>query len=420
MLKAIKIRLYPTTQQEEYINSLLGSYRFVFNQCLNLKKTKYIEENVSIGLKDLGKFFHQELTKNPEYIWLQEHNTKVLKQSVIDLLDSYKRFFVNGNGFPRFKTKHNNNQSCRFPIETISKKNDYLTNKISLANIKNVKFSCSDKYVNQLNTYKENIKSGTLSKTKSGKYFFSLLLDIPEIKVLTKTDKVVGIDLGIKDFIVTSDNVKFKNIKIKRNNEEKLKRLNRRLSKKQKGSKNREKVRLRLAKFHERINNKKENYLHHTTNQLLNENQVIVIENLNIKGMLKNHNLAKSIQEVSLSRFKTMLKYKAKWYGRDIIEIDRFYPSSKLCSCCGNKNTELKLSDRGWKCKKCNTYHDRDLNAAINIRNEGIRLLKNNIPIRYGKLKLEDYPLMDDKDENPLKSNGRLIQEKGTEKHSFS
>ena len=140
MLKAIKIRLYPNNEQEIYINKLLGSYRFVYNQCLDKKIKSYTENKVNLGLKDLGNFFHQDLTKNPEYNWLNEHNTKVLKQSVINLLDSYKRFFVNGTGFPKFKSKRDNNQSCRFPLEAISKRNDYLTNRLSLSNIKNIKF----------------------------------------------------------------------------------------------------------------------------------------------------------------------------------------------------------------------------------------------------------------------------------------
>lgn len=172
MLQGIKIRLYPNNTQEEYINKLLGSYRFVYNSCLDLKKNKYINDKTNIGLKELGKYFHQNLTKNNDCIWLQEHNTKVLKQSVIDLLDSYKRFFVNGNGFPQFKSKHDNNQSCRFPLESISKRNNYLSNRITLTNnIKDIKFKCSKLYHRLLNDNKHNIKSGTLSKNKSDEYY---------------------------------------------------------------------------------------------------------------------------------------------------------------------------------------------------------------------------------------------------------
>jgi putative transposase len=390
MLQGIKIRLYPDQSQEIYINKLLGSYRFVYNSCLNLKKSKYIEDKSNIGLKELGNYFHQELTKNTEYSWLNEHNTKVLKQSVIDLLDSYKRFFVNGTGFPQFKSKHDN-QSCRFPLEAISKKNNYLSNIITLTNnIKDIKFKTSKLYHQLLNDNKHNIKSGTLSKTKSGEYYFSILIDLPITKELPKSDKIIGIDLGIKDFIVTSDNTKYENIKLIRNNEKKLKRLQRNLSRKVKGSKNRNKAKLKLAKLHNKIHNIKENHLHHTVNELLNENQVIVIEDLNVKGMLKNHNLSKSIQELSLNRFKNILTYKSKWYGRDLVEIDRYYPSSKLCSCCGYKNTELTLNDRTWKCPECGLVHDRDYNAATNIKKEGNRILNNRVPTRSGELTLMD------------------------------
>lgn len=378
-MKAIKVRLYPNKEQEIYINKLLGSYRFVYNQCLALKKNTYVESKTNIGLKELGNYFHQDLTKNTEYEWLNEHNTKVLKQSVINLLDSYKRFFVNGNGFPKFKSKHDNQQSCRFPVEAISRKNNYLTNRLSLTTqLKDIKFKCSNKYHNQLNEFKSNIKSATLTKTKSNNYFLSILVDISETKVLPKTDNIIGIDLGIKDFVITSEGETFENIKIKRNNQNKLNKLHKQLSKKQKGSKNRNKTRIKLAKYYEKLNNQKENYLHYVTNSLLNENQVIVMENLNVSGMMKNHKLAKSIQELSLYKFKQILVYKAEWYNRDIIEIDRYYPSSKLCNVCNYKNNDLSLSDRQWVCPHCGTNHNRDHNAALNIKHEGIKILSTH------------------------------------------
>jgi putative transposase len=376
MLKGIKIRLYPNKKKEIYINKLIGSYRFVYNQCLNLKIKEYTINKKSTGLKELGNYFHQDLIKQPEYEFLKEHNTKVLKQSIITLLDSYKRFFVNGNGFPKFKSKHSNNQSVRFPADAISSKNDYLTNRLTLTKeLKNIKFKCSKKYKNILS--ESIIKSATLSKTKSNKYYLSFLLEINEIKDIKKPlNEFIGLDLGIKDFIVDSNGNRIKNIKSIRNNEKKLKKLNQRLSKKQKGSKNKEKQRIKLSKYHEKLNNIKENYLHLVSNQIINENQVIIIEDLNVSGMMKNKNLSKSIQELSLNRFKNLIDYKSKWYGRDFVLIDRFFPSSKLCSCCGFKNDELKLSQREWTCSSCNSLLDRDLNAAINIRNEGIKLYK--------------------------------------------
>lgn len=382
MLRAIKIRLYPNKTQEEYIGKLLGSYRFVYNQCLALKKEKYLEDKSNLGLKQLGNYFHQELTKDENYSWLREHNTKVLKQSIMNLMEAYKRFFVNGNGFPKFKSKHDNQHSCRFPIEAISRRNDYSTFRLTLtSDLKNVKFKCSNKYANYLTKHKENIKSATLTKTKSGKYYLSILVDGDLMKNLSKpTNDIIGIDLGIKTFIVDSNGNEYGNIKIKRNNQKKLAKLQREVSRKEKGSKNRDKQRVKLAKFYEKLNNQKENYLHHITNQLLDENQVITMEDLNVSGMLKNHHLAKSIQELSLYNFKSKLIYKADWYNRHIVEIDRYYPSSKLCSVCGYKNVNLTLGNRDWVCPKCGQKHDRDHNAAINIESEGKRIIGHRLP----------------------------------------
>ena len=386
MLKAIKIRLYPNQEQINYINNLLGSYRFIYNQCLNLKIKEYTENNKSIGLKELGNYFHQDLTKNEEYSWLKEHNTKVLKQSIINLLDSYKRFFVNGTGFPKYKSRKENKLSCRFPIDAISRKNNYLTNHLTLSGIKNIKFKTSDNYHNYLDKNKQGIRSATLTKTKANQYFLSILIDGDLTKQLTKPkNDFIGIDLGIKDFIVCSNGDKFENIKVKRNNQQKLKRLNQLLSRKINGSKNKDKARIKLSKFNNKLNNIKENYLHHVVNQLLNENQVIIMEDLNVSGMLKNHKLARSIQELSLYRFKTILEYKANWYGRDIIQINQWFPSTKLCNNCGFKNDNLKLQDRTWICPSCKAKHDRDLNASKNILKEGLRLLNNKIPIRNGE-----------------------------------
>lgn len=403
MLKAIRLRLYPNNEQVVYINKLFGSYRFVYNQCLALKKNTYIDTKVNIGLKELGNYFHQVLTKNADYGWLGEHNTKVLKQSILNLVDAYKRFFVmNGVGFPKFKSKHDNHQSARFPIEAISRKNDYMSNRLSLTKqLKGIKFKTSDKYHRLLDEYKDGIRSATLSKTKSGKYFLSILIDAPETKQLPVTDNIIGIDLGIKDFVITSEGEVFDNIKIKRNNKKKLAKLHRELSRKVKGSSNREKARVKLARLYEKLNNTKDNYLHYVTNTLLNDNQVIVMENLNVSGMIKNHKLARSVQELSLYKFKTLLKYKAGWYGRDIVEIDRWFPSSKLCSTCGYKKTDLTLADRVWLCPECNSRHHRDINAAVNILNEGLRLLnKKTVPTRCGEL-------------TPLESSSYTLDELG-------
>lgn len=414
MIKGLKLRIYPNKEQEAYIASLLGSYRFVFNKCLDLKIKSYTNEKKNIGLKELGNYFHQDLSKDNNFNWLSVHNTKVLKQSIIDLLDSYKRFFVNGNGFPSFKRKNQNSQSCRFPKEAMSSKNNYLSGKLTLTKqLKDIKFKCSDNYKNLLNDYQDQIKSATLSKTKSNTYYLSILIDVPIESRKEPNNKFIGLDIGIKDFIVTSSGEVFKNIKVKRNNEKKLIKLNRNLSKKVNGSKNRGKARVKLAKFHERLNNIKNNYLHHISNSIVNENQVIIMEDLNVRGMLKNHKLSKSIQELSINSLKSMIEYKSRWYNRDFVLIDRYFPSSKRCSACKSDNKSLSLKDRDWTCKSCNTHHDRDFNASINIMNEGKRLYEQFVGSRTPEITLVDYPLMDDKESlrTPLKSNGRLKQE---------
>lgn len=409
MLRAIKIRLYPNETQKSYINNLLGSYRKVYNLSLGYKIDMYKLSGETVNMKSIGNEFHNNWTKSEEYHYLSEHNTKVMKQAIINMLDAYKHFFINKSGFPKFKSKHDNNQSCRFPSEAISKRNNYEIGKLTLIKqLKDIKFKCSDKYNSYLNKHKENIKSATLTRTKSGKYFLSILVDgdLMKSKSQSKND-FIGIDLGIKTFIVDSKGNEYENVKIKRNNQKKLAKLHRELSRKQKGGSNRNKAKIKLAKLYEKLNNKKENYLHHITNQLLDENQVIVIEDLNVKGMMKNHQLARSVQELSLYRFKEMLKYKAEWRGNHIVEIDRFFPSSKLCSCCGHKNTELKLSYRKWICSECGTKHDRDKNAAMNILSEGKRLYKEIIPTRCGELK-------------PLETSDYTVDELGNrDLHSF-
>ena len=425
MLKAIKIRLYPNKEQEIYIGKLLGCYRFVYNKCLEQKQTAYTTDKKNLGLKELGKYFHNSLTKSEEYSFLKEHNTKVLKQSIMNMMEAYKRFFVSNNGFPKFKSKKDNKHTCRFPLEAISKRNDYNSGRLSLtSDLKNIKFKCSDKYKHLLTEYKKGIRSATLTKTNTNKYFLSILIECTDTKILPSSDKVVGIDLGIKDFIITSDGVKYNNLKSIRSNQKTLKRLHKRLSKKQKGSKNKTKARIKLAKKHERLTNQKEAYLHKIINELLYDNQVVVMEDLNVKGMMKNHKLARSIQELSLGDFKTKLLYKAEWAYREIVEVDRFFPSSKLCSDCGYKNNLLTLKDREWACPDCGVVHDRDVNAATNIKYEGIRILntpmeskknslvvKNKIGCRTAEFKPVEIRSVDDRCESNLKSTVLMKQE---------
>ena len=378
MLRAVKIRLYPNKTQTEQFNKLLGCYRFVYNQCLALKIKSYEETKTSENLSTLGKFVHHKLLKDDNFIWLREQNTKVLKQAVNDMLSAYKNFFERHTGYPKFKSKHDNKQSCRFEIGAISKRNDYTTYHLSLANIRNVKFRCNKKTAEYLQKYKQNIKQATLSKLPCGEYYLSILVDGSLThKGLRDTDKTVGIDLGIKDFVITSDGEVFENLHFKKSENNKIKILQRQLSRKEKGSNNRNKARIKLAKEYKKINDRKLYYLHQVTNTLINENQVICMEDLNVKGMLRNHKLAESIQEMNFGEFRRMLEYKAKWYGRTVVYVDKFYPSSKTCNHCGYIKKDLKLSDRQWVCPVCGKIIERDYNAALNILDEGLRILSS-------------------------------------------
>ena len=373
MLRSMKIRLYPNDTQTTQINKLLGCYRVVYNQCLNRKIKSYEENKVSENRTTLSHFIHNELLKDDHYIWLREQNTKVLKQAVIDMLNAYKNFFERHTGYPKFKSKKDNKQSCRFELGAISKKNIYTDYKLSLANIKNVKFKCSKKYAEYLQKHKANIRQATLTKLPCGEYYLSILVDGDLIHKVKESHHTIGIDLGIKDFVVTSEGEIFENLHFKKNASKKLIRLQKQLSRKQNGSNNRNKARIKLAKAYKRITDKKQYYLHQISNYLIDENQVICMEDLNVSGMLRNHKLAGSIQEMSFYEFKRMLEYKANWYGRKLVFVDRFYPSSKTCNHCGYVNKKLKLSDRQWVCSDCGEIIERDYNAALNIRDEGIR-----------------------------------------------
>lgn len=377
-IQAIKVRIYPSKEQENYISRLLGSDRFIHNKIVDFKRQGFIATGKTPSWGLCQRYF-TKLRASDEFSWLREVNTKVVKQAIIDVERAYSNYFSRIKqgekdvAEPKFKSKRDK-ESCRFPIEAFS---GIKGNRLTLTkDLKSIHFKCSRFDEIYLNRNQDKIKSATLEKTKSGRYFLAILIEKPiRTRAIPKTDKIIGIDIGIKEFVVTSENERFANLKTIRANEKKLKKLQRQLSKKQKGSKNKEKARLKLARFNEKIKNRKEEYLHQISNKLINENQVIVFETLNIQGMMKNHNLAKSIGELSASRFKLICKYKADWRGKDFVEIGQFFPSSKLCECCGFKNDALTLSDRVWVCPSCGVEHDRDLNAACNIRNEGIRLL---------------------------------------------
>lgn len=313
--------------------------------------------------------------KDDEFEWLREQNTKVLKEAVRDMLSAYKNFFERNTGYPKFKSKHENTQSCRFELGAISKRNIYTNYKISLANIRNVKFKCSDKYAKYLQEHKDCIKQATLKRLPCGEYYLSILVDGPLTHQVKESDNCIGIDLGVKDFVITSEGEVFENQHFKKKEANKIKRLQRQLSRKKKGSNNRTKARIRLAKAYKKINDKKNYYLHRVSNSLIDENQVICMEDLNVKGMVRNHNLAESIQEMNFGEFRRMLEYKANWYNRKLVFIGRFYPSSKRCNHCGCINKELTLSDREWTCPHCWDIVDRDHNAALNILEEGLRII---------------------------------------------
>ena len=395
MLRAIKIRLYPNKDQELKLNKVLGCYRFVYNQMLARKQQEYNENKKSLGLTDLSKYFHNELLKDEQYLWLKEQNTKVMKQSIRQMLSAYEKFFKQHNGFPKFKSKKDK-RSALFPFDAISKKNTFELRKITLTKpLKDIRFRCSDLNHNRLRQYRDGIRSATLSKTKSGNFFLSILIELPneEVVKFKLTDEHVGIDLGVKDFVITSDGEVFENKHFYTSQEQKIVKLQRQLSKKQKGSNNRTKARIRLAKAFEKLNNQKDNYIHSVVNELLRYYDIIFMEDLNVSGMLKNHKLAKAIQEVGFNRFKSILIDKAFNNVKQVIFVDRFYPSSKTCSVCGYKKYDLKLSDRKWTCPQCGTYHDRDINAAMNILLEGERI----IGVRSTEYTLMENPTVDDR-----------------------
>ena len=391
---------------------MLGCCRFVYNQCLARKIKSYEENNISENRTSLSKFVHHELLKDDSFVWLREQNTKVFGQTIMDMLSAYNNFFKLHTGYPKFKSKHNNKQSCRFVLGAISKRNDYTTYHLSLANIKNIKFRCSEKYANYLQKHHDNIRQATLKRLPCGEYYLSILVDGDLTHKVKETNSVVGIDLGIKDFVITSDGEVFNNLHFKKFETKKIKRLQHQLSKKEKGSNNWNKARVKLAKVYKRINDRKQYYLHSISNSLIDENQVICMEDLNVKGMVKNHNLAESILEMNWGEFRRMLEYKARWYNRKIVFVNRFYPSSKKCHNCGHINKSLTLNDRQWVCPNCGQTIERDYNAALNILDEGLRIIGRSTP----ESTLEDYPTMDDKLNNEvLKSSGRSKQEVNNE-----
>ena len=377
MLRAIKVRLYPNKEQEQTLNKTLGCYRFIYNHMLALKQEAYKRDKTNLGLCELSKYFHWTLLKDEQYAWLKEEHTNVMKQSIRQMLSAYNNFFKQHKGFPKFKSKKDK-QSALFPINAISKRNTFETRHITLTQpLKNIKFRCSDLYLRRLQKYSKNIRNATLSKTKSGNYFLSILVEMEdtELKKFEHTDKQVGIDIGVKDFVITSDGEVFENKHFLKKEEKKMNRLQRQLSRKVKGSNNSEKQRIKIAKLFERMANKKDAYIHYVSNELLSSFDTIFMEDLNVQGLLMNHKLSKAISDVGFYKFKEILTTKALANDKKVILVDRFYPSSKTCSVCGYKKEDLTLNDRSWVCPQCGTKHNRDINAAVNILLEGKRML---------------------------------------------
>ena len=377
MLRAIKVRLYPNKGQEQTLNKTLGCYRFVYNHMLALKQEAYKRDKTNLGLCELSKYLLGTLRKDEQYAWLKEENSAVMQQAIRQMLTAYDKFFKQHNGFPKFKSKKDK-QSALFPISAISRCNTFETRHITLTQpLKNIKFRCSDLYLRRLQKYNKNIRRATISKTKSGNYFLSILVEMEdtELKKFEHIDKQVGIDLGVKDFVITSDGDVFENKHFLKKEEKKMNRLQRQLSRKVKGSNNSEKQRVKIAKLYERITNKKEAYIHYVVNELLSHYDSIFMEDLNVQGMLRNHYLAKAISEVGFYKFKGILVNKALVNDKQVAFVDRFYPSSKTCSVCGYKKQDLTLNDRSWVCPNCGTKHDRDINAAVNILLKGKRML---------------------------------------------
>ena len=364
---AYKFRLYPTEQQKVLLNKHFGCNRFIWNYFLNERQQYYLNNKEDIEAKRIKGYLNYydncaeltKLKKQDNYKWLNEVNSQSM-QSTLKYLDiDYKSFFNKKSGFPKFKSK-NSKQSFTIPQHLLIKDNKLYCPKF--------KDGIKIKQHREING---KFCVATLSKTNTNKYFISIIVE-KEVQHMDKVEKVIGLDLGIKDFCVCSDGVVFENKKILSKYEKKLKRQQRIVSRRQKGSKRRELAKLKLAKIHEKIANIRKDYLHDISNKITNENQIICLEDLNVKGMVKNHILAKSINDCSWNEFINQLKYKSKIKGRQIVEIDRFFPSSQVCHCCGFQNTALTLKDREWTCPNCKKHLDRDLNASINILRQGL------------------------------------------------
>jgi putative transposase len=361
MYKRLKVKLYPTKSQIETLENHFDGYRYCYNLSLEYKQVLWNHHKINISGFDLQK----ELFKiRKEVDWLSKCKAECLREAGGNVDRAYKNFFK-GKGYPKFKSKKGEQSFSAY--QSINCKNNRL-----LFFGSKIKYKDSNRYKELLETHK--IKCCTFKKDLCGDYWATLLIETEDTKILPKSENTIGIDLGIKDLVITSDGQVFENKKFLQSNYYKLRRLQRKFAKTKKGGKNREKLRIKIAKLCRKIKNQKEHYYHQITNQLIRDNQTIVMETLGVKDMLEQKKLSRQISDASWGLLTQMLEYKAKWYGRELIKINQYFPSSKTCSNCGNIKETLLLSERIYKCEVCKTEIDRDLNASINIKNSGIKI----------------------------------------------
>ena len=398
MLNAYKYRLHPTREQSRFFNKRFGCVRFIYNWGLQKRIEAYAKDKGRISYVQLCAML-TDLKKEGKYSWLRDVSTECLQQSLRNLDAAFTRFFREKKGFPRFKSKSRSRQSYK---AILSVHVDQERRRIKLPKIGWVKYGNNRKF-------EGDVRSVTVSVTPSGKYHVSVLVDdgkeLPE-KLPVTFDTTIGIDMGIKDFAVCSNGDTYENPGHLIKAEQRLRTLQKRLSRKKKGSNRRNRARMILAIQHEKVANRRQDYLHKISTKIVRENQAIVVEDLNTKGMMKNHRLSKAIGACGWSTFFKMLEYKCERQGKTFIRIGRFDPSSKMCS-CGHVYRGLKLSEREWVCPNCGSVNDRDLLAACNIKRFGLQeqnLLFVNKPVAHGGSDVE-VPTMDDRQEIDLKSS---------------
>ena len=367
--KGFKFRIYPNAEQQKIINQTLGCARFVYNHFLAIRRDSWQEKHESVTYVKSSRML-TELKCHPDFVWLKSVDSMALQEALRNLDRAFQNFFKKQSGYPKFKSKHSHNQYYRTRNQSGGIR--IIDGNIKLPRIGIVKTKLSREFEGR-------ILNATVSRTASGKYFVSLCVEMYiELLLGRNNSRQIGIDVGIKDFYSNDQGNTVANPRILKGMEKKLKYLQRSLSRKAKGSNNRNKARIKVARLQERIANIRKDFLHKESTKLVRENQLIAVENLKIKNMLRNHKLAKAISDVSWAEFFRMLEYKAKLYGCDVVKVDTFYPSSQTCSCCGYQNKATKnLGIRKWTCPQCNTYHDRDVNAARNILRKALEMQKS-------------------------------------------